>query len=348
MRFLIVSSRERLAGYNELGEALDSLGVETICVHDLRYSSISEYKPLHIVPFPRLLKLIKQFNPDFVMADELTYAIDMAKLVNRRALFHERGSFNEFYWNRAMYPSLSLRMYTHFMAKRSTSILRKADMILTNSKWLEKQYKRYLPDHRIHLLYVGINSEKWIPNQNAAVEVRHPAVLGVFPLSIYPKVIGLLKFIRVIRKMPDVNFYFAGNGHYFNLIKENCPPNMFLMGRVSEIDVKKLLESCDIFVHPSAMDALPRVVKEASLMEMPIIASNVGGIPEIVKNNQTGYLCEIDDTDQWIRKIRFLLDNTDVARRFGKNARKYVENTFDWRKIAERLLAILRDFNERF
>jgi glycosyltransferase involved in cell wall biosynthesis len=78
--------------------------------------------------------------------------------------------------------------------------------------------------------------------------------------------------------MPEVNFYFAGDGPYFNLVKQNCPPNMLLIGRVSEPEVKKLLESGDIFVHPSGLDALPRIVKEASLMEKPIVASNVGGI----------------------------------------------------------------------
>ena len=77
-------------------------------------------------------------------------------------------------------------------------------------------------------------------------------------------------------------------------------------------------------------------------MEKPIIASNVGGIPEIVKDSETGYLCNIDDDEGWIRKIRFLLDNPSVARKFGKNAREFVTNAFDWRRIAESFLKNLR------
>ena len=111
-------------------------------------------------------------------------------------------------------------------------------------------------------------------------------------------------------------------------------------------EIKKLLESGDIFVHPSGLDALSRSVKEASLMEKPIIASDVGGIPEIVKNNETGYLCKIDDVDQWIGKIRFLLDNQDIARKFGKNAREFVIETFNWRKIAKSFLENLKAFRE--
>jgi glycosyltransferase involved in cell wall biosynthesis len=346
MRLLIVSTKERLAGYNEFNEALNSLGVEAICVHSLKYCSLSEYGPLHIVPFPKLAKLVKRFNPDFVLTDDIPNTIDVAKLVNRRVLLHLRGSWNELYWDRAMYPSLFVRMYINYVAIRSTSLLRKIDLILPNSKWLQKQVKQQFPDLPTQVLYVGINKGKWVPSKNAPFEVKHPAVVGVFPLVIYEKVSGLLKFTKVIRKMSDVNFYFAGDGPYFNLIKQNCPPNMFLIGRVSEPGVKKLLESGDVFVHPSALDALPRGVKEASLMEKPIVASNVGGIPEIVINNQTGYLCEIDDVDQWIGKIRFLLDNPDVARRLGKNAREFVIETFNWRKIAESFLENLRAFAE--
>jgi glycosyltransferase involved in cell wall biosynthesis len=146
--------------------------------------------------------------------------------------------------------------------------------------------------------------------------------------------------------MPDVNFYFAGDGPYLNLIKNRCPQNMFLLGRLSKSEVKMLLESCDLFVHPSGLDALPRSVMEASLLQKPIVASNVGGIPEIVKNNQTGFLCQIENTEQWIKKIRYLLDNQEVALDFGRNARKFVEKTFDWKRIAEDFLLYMHTFSK--
>jgi glycosyltransferase involved in cell wall biosynthesis len=346
MRLLIVSQKQNMLGYIELVEALGSFGVEATCVHNLKYCFLFEPKPFNIVPFPRLPNLVKRFNPDFVITDSLLQVVDMAKLVNRRVLFHMRGAWDELYWDRARHPSLFVRMYTHYLATKSTSSSRKVDLILPNSKWLQELVKQHLPNHPTQVLYVGINAEEWVPSHNTTINVKHPAVVGVFPFNIYPKVSGLLRFTRVIRKMPDVNFYFAGNGPYLNLIKESCPPNMFLMGGVSRPGVKKLLESGDIFVHPSGLDALPRSVKEASLMERPIIASNVGGTPEIVKDNQTGYLCNIDDVDGWIGKIRFLLDNPDVARRLGKNAREFVIETFDWRRIAESLLKTLKAFRE--
>jgi glycosyltransferase involved in cell wall biosynthesis len=335
MRLLIVSAKQRLAGYNEFVEALETFGVEAICIHDSKYCFLHESKPLHVVPFPKLLKLVKRFNPDFILTDQASYTLDMAKLVNRCVLLHMRGDlWNEIYWERCMYPSLLVKMYLHYEALVAMASIKKADLILPNSKWLEKQIKQHLPNCPTQILYVGINAGKWLPDHNPTLNLKHPAVVGVLPFNVYPKVSGLLKFTRVIRKMPDVNFYVAGDGPYFSLIKQNCPPNMFLMGRISRLGVKKLLRSGDIFVHPSALDASPRSVKEASLMEKPIIASNVGGIPEIVRNNQTGYLCNIDNVDQWIDKIRFLLDNPDVGKRLGMNARNFVIENFDWKKIA--------------
>jgi len=345
MKLLIVSTKQRLVDYIEFVEALNSLGGEAKCVRDLKYCFLSEYKPLHIIPTPRLLKVIKRFNPDFVMTDSVRYIPNMAKLVSHRVLLHMRGDYwSESYWDRAMYPSLFSRMYKHYLD--AISNLKKVDLILSNSKWLQKRVKQHLPNHPTQVLYVGIDARKWVPSHNTTFNIKHPAVVGVFPFTIYAKVTGFLKFIKIMEKMPDVNFYFVGNGPYLNLVKQNCPSNMFLFGRVSRSGVKELLESGDIFIHPAGLDALPRSVKEASLMEKAIIASNVGGIPEIVKNNETGYLCNINDADQWIGKIRFLLDNPDVARRFGRNAREFVETTFNWRKIAESFLSNLRYFRE--
>jgi glycosyltransferase involved in cell wall biosynthesis len=347
MRLLIVASKQRLGDYREFVEALDSFGTEAVCVPELKYCFLSQFRPLHILPVPKLLRLVKRFNPDFIITDSAYYIPHMAKLIGQRVLFHLRADlWSELYFDGAMYPSFSVRMYTHYLAAITDLSIKKVDLILPNSKWLQKQVKKRLLNPPTQVLYVGIDSQKWVPSHNPTFNVKHPAVVGVFPFNKYLKVLGLLKFTGVIKKMPDVNFYFAGNGCYFNLIKQNCPSNMSLIGGVSRSGVKKLLGSGDIFVHPSGLDALPRSVKEASLMEKPIIASNVGGIPEIVKNNQTGYLCNINNVNEWIRKIRFLLDNPDVARRLGKNGRKFVIETFDWRKIAESFLENLRAFRE--
>jgi glycosyltransferase involved in cell wall biosynthesis len=266
----------------------------------------------------------------------------MAKLVDQRVLYHMLGDPWSELFEGGTQRSLFVRIYTRYLARLWAPGVRKVDIILPNSRWLQEKVKERLPGYPTRVLYMGINPEKWVPSRNSSYNLKSPAAVGLFPFNVYPKVLGLLKFIKVIKKMPDVTFYFAGDGPYLSLVKQNCPPNMILIGKVSRLKAKKLLESGDIFIHPSGLDVLPRSVKEASLMEKPIVASNIGGIPEIVKNGQTGYLCSINSVNQWIVKIRFLLDNSDIARNLGKNARKFVMKTFDWKKIAEDLLNDLK------
>ena len=344
MRLLIASPRDRLAESTKFAEALDSLGVETICVLDREYTVVSDFKILKHVPYPRLLKLIKQSKPDFVFTYAPYYTAHMAKLLERPLLVHLRGDlWTESKWNRSLYRFLPNRMLFDWKTLIMTAGVKKADLVLPVSLWLEKQIKLQLPNYPTHVLYRGVDPEKWRPKPNAGLlKIKRPAVVSVFDFKIYPKVAGLLKFMRSIKKMPNVHFYFAGNGPYTKLIEQRGLPNVFLLGRLTKSEVQELLACGDIFVHPSGLDALPRSVTEAALMEKPIIAANIGGIPEIVKNKETGYLCDINDCDEWIERIHFLLDNSDVAGRFGRKAREFVARNFDWQKIAEDFLRRLK------
>lgn len=319
------------------------LGIKVTCVHKSKF--VSQSVLLREVPDPKLIELIRRFNPDIVLSDTPLYAPKMAKLTGRRVIYHMLGDlWTEFNPYKTLSRSVFGRIYKHYESSVLDKSIQDADLVLANSKWLLNLLRAKIPKHPAKLLYTGIDANEWLPNQKNLFCLKHPAAVGIFDFNVYPKVAGLLRFTSVVKKMPDVSFYFAGKGPYFDFVKKNCPPNMFLLGRVSKPEVEKLLGSADIFVHPSGLDVLPRSVKEASLMEKPIIASNVGGIPEIVKNNQTGYLCDIDDVDQWLRKIRFLLETPNVAKVFGKNARKFVGETFGWEKIAENFVEDIESF----
>ena len=345
MKLLIYSATNTVSDYDPFATELAKFKIETTCLPSRLF--LFQSAPLRAVPVPSLLDIIKRLNPDLLFIDLPYYTPEMAKLTGRKVIYHVPGDiWSEFKQYNALSRSIFRRMYNHYLKTILNKGIQDCDLVLANSKWLLNIVKQKIPKHPADVLYTGIDSNKWIPYPKDPLYLKSPAVVGTSNFGIYQKVLGFLKFIKVIRKMPDVNFYFAGSGSFFNLIKQNCPPNLFLLGRVSKPQIKKLLKSADIFVHPSGLDVLPRSVKEASLMEKPIVASNVGGIPEIVKNNQTGYLCEIDNVEQWIEKIRFLLDNTDVATIMGKNARQFVIETFGWKKITEGFIETLKSFRE--
>jgi glycosyltransferase involved in cell wall biosynthesis len=75
----------------------------------------------------------------------------------------------------------------------------------------------------------------------------------------------------------------------------------------------------------------------------PVIASRVGGVPEIVRDGETGFLVPPGDVDQLRERLRQVLGDRLLARRLGDNARQDVLERFTWRTVAERCLAAYAD-----
>jgi glycosyltransferase involved in cell wall biosynthesis len=348
IRILIVSTKGKLVYSMEFAEVLRFLGVESICVCDRDYCGFSDFKILKHVPFPKLLNLIKRFNPDFTFTVSAYYTPHMARLMQQPLLAFLHGDiWTQIVWNRDLYPFLPKRMLFEWKSLISSQGIKKANMIFAICHWLENRVKKHLPDYQTGVLHVGIRPEKWNPICDVtSFDLKHPAVIGVFDLEFPGKISGLMEFVKCVKQMPDVHFYFAGGGPYLNSFREMIPRNMFLLGKIPKRKVKEFLAAGDIFVHPSGWDALPLSLMEASVMEKPIVASTIGGIPEIIKDRETGYLCDINDTKQWTKKIRFLLDNPGIGKGLGKNARKFVLEKFDWKKIAKGFIQTLKRRNE--
>jgi spore coat protein SA len=95
----------------------------------------------------------------------------------------------------------------------------------------------------------------------------------------------------------------------------------------------------DIFAAPSQLEeALGMVFLEASACGLPVIGTSQGGIPEVIRDQETGLLLrEKDNVEELSDKILFLLRNPDLARRMGEKGRQLMMNYFSWDKIAQRL-----------
>jgi glycosyltransferase involved in cell wall biosynthesis len=73
-------------------------------------------------------------------------------------------------------------------------------------------------------------------------------------------------------------------------------------------------------------------------MKKPVLATNVGGIPELMKNKETGFLIEKGDHTEWIDKISLLLNDEKTRRQMGSVGRKFVEENFSWNIIAKKFV----------
>jgi len=108
--------------------------------------------------------------------------------------------------------------------------------------------------------------------------------------------------------------------------------------------VREYLSEIDVYALISGMDLAPLTLKEAQLMEKPVIATKVGGIPEMMIDEKTGYLVNEGDVQAWIEKINFLLNNEKIAKEMGIKGRKFVMENFDWDVIAKKFLDNIKPY----
>lgn len=103
--------------------------------------------------------------------------------------------------------------------------------------------------------------------------------------------------------------------------------------------------NADVFALPSRQEPFGLVILEAAAFGLPVIASRVGGIPEIITGADTGRLVDPDDPDQWAAGLAALLDDPAAAAAMGQRLHEDVRQRFSWRKTAlvyEALLPTLR------
>jgi len=112
---------------------------------------------------------------------------------------------------------------------------------------------------------------------------------------------------------------------------------IFLVKNLS--DAYKYLKAFDIFILPSLKEGLPYVLLEADLAEVPIIATKVGGIPEIIQNEKTGLLINPANPDELADAIRNLINNPDLRKKLSINANQKIFQEFSFEKMLKRTLA---------
>jgi L-malate glycosyltransferase len=98
-------------------------------------------------------------------------------------------------------------------------------------------------------------------------------------------------------------------------------------------ETMKILKSSTLLVVPSRMESLPTVIKEAFYLKIPVIATSVGGIPELVTNNVTGLLSEPENSQLLLKKINELLIDKELQQKLSSNAYDFVISNFTWEKI---------------
>lgn len=120
-------------------------------------------------------------------------------------------------------------------------------------------------------------------------------------------------FMLVAELLPEYAFVWIGNQHD---VKEH-PENVFFLGNIPNAGVYNSI--ADLFMLPSNYEGLPMVILEAMSFGKPVVASDVGGISEIVQNDWNGYALR-NDIALFAEKIKYVLENEEVYTKFSQNS----------------------------
>lgn len=101
-------------------------------------------------------------------------------------------------------------------------------------------------------------------------------------------------------------------------------------GFVSYNKVPQALSEIDIFVYPSWHEGFGRSIMEALAMKKAVVATNVGGIPDLIKNGENGFLVETHSPEKLADKILILIKDKNLREKFGKSGREWVSKNFEW------------------
>lgn len=153
---------------------------------------------------------------------------------------------------------------------------------------------------------------------------------------------------RIHETQPDTWFLFVGSGRLQEEVKEKASKisagrRIIFPGRRS--DIPDLLSAMDVFVLPSVIEGFPNVLLEAMAMARPVVATRVGGIPELVDSGRDGVLVPARDGVALADAVTALLSDKDSALRMGERASEKIKRNFsldrmvdDYEKLYRRLL----------
>tara|TARA_Y100001936_G_scaffold191669_1_gene190866 strand:- start:1842 stop:2864 length:1023 start_codon:yes stop_codon:yes gene_type:complete len=290
-------------------------------------------------------KLINDFKPDAILVDRVRHFTLEASKTDIPLVIHLRGDhWTEITMAReTLYKSMPKKFAINKWDEIGENCFKNSRLILPICNHLTKITKERYLEKSVETMYQGINPDNWFKKKG--MELRHPCVGILQSATIWDKTKELLILPKVLEKMPNVHFYWAGDGVYKDEVLPSLEKyeNFHWLGSLEYPDkVREFLTEMDVYALISGIDMSPLTLQEAQLMEKPVIATNVGGIPELMKDGETGFLIEKNNPEELFDKLSLLFNNLEKAEQMGKNGREFVKNNFNWDKICNDFLNHLK------
>lgn len=300
-------------------------------------SSLKSVVAPFLIPltFLKLLQIIKSTKPDIVnlhyIAENALFCLAAKKFLRFNFIVNIHGEDIEWY---------NKRNFIFRWLTRKT--LQNADFVLSNSKYLLKKAEKICSTKNRDVVGNGIDLEDFKDNKKYIHDKRYILSIGNFG---YKKGFDVLikAFSIVSSKYAEADLLMAGDG----LERSKCEKlalefklnnSVRFLGKVKPLKILPLLNGCELFVLPSRREPFGIVLLEAMAAGKAIVATKVGGVPEVVKEGENAILVEPDNPEALAKGIMELLENSDLRKQFGEKSREIVKK-FTWNRIAEKYIS---------
>lgn len=268
-----------------------------------------------------IFRVARRFQADLIHASSglsIQYCLPAAKLLGIPSISHVQG--------------------VYLRSSRILSMASFATRQLFVSKAIAVPFTRNR--ERQVIFYNGIDSDKFSPSCENRQRLRtelgiaeNQTVVGFVGSLEQRKGIATLFQIAVALRgiHPDIRFLIAGGGPLLDaMIAERDQLGLqdvvTMLGERS--DTPALVNAFDFLVCPSTSEAFGLVAAEASSAGIPVVASNIGGLPEIVIDGSTGFLCDVNCIDDFIGRSKQLVQDPALRKTMGRNARDGIVRRF--------------------
>jgi len=347
IRLLIGAGQNKIDYVRKFSEMLQKQGVNCKLVIDVEICNGFPSKEVvqWLRPYNKFNELIKQYKPDAVFVDRQVH-FGLAAVKSKLPLFVQlRGDYwSELKWAKeTVHSSLKSHFVLWLRSRIAEQCFIGATMILPFSEYLSKIIKSHYPDKPTMVFQDGLDLPYW--HRTDELELKHPCVGLLQNASIWGKTKEMLTLTKVLEALPQVTFYWAGDGIYKDQILSVLGKyeNFKWLGKLSYPDqVRQFLSSIDVYALLTGYDTFGITVVEAEIMKIPVIATNVGGTPETMIENKTGFLVKQGDHKELIEKITSLLNDQKLAKSMGEAGHVFAAENFSWEKTTEKFVTNLK------
>lgn len=297
-------------------------------------------KLIYLASLYRIKKIIREFKPDIIHS----HYVSSYGLVGAMTNFHP---FAISVWGLDIYNFPEKSIFHEFLIRKT---LNKADIVLSTSNVMKKQAEKYT-SNKIEVIPFGIDTNVFKPIAVNSLFGPDDIIIGTiktlerkYGIEYLIRSFGLLK--KKLSHLPLKLLIVGGGSLEYDLKllvkKLGLQDFTIFTGFVTPDKIPVFHNMLDIYLSLSVEDSesFGVAVLEASACEKPVIVSNVGGLPEVVENNVTGFVVENQNIYDVVDKLEKLILDKELRAKMGSAGRDRVIRCFNWKENIKQMINI--------